>query len=177
MNSKQAALFGADNQVEFDPLPVGIKRQLAAQLAKSDVSSNSMENTRKHTRRPFNQLALAVRLTDDDAPNGQIFQVFVKDISSGGIGFIHTRAFNNERIAVKLTGSSGGTIVVIGRAVRCVCRQRWYEIGLDFKNNRVVVPANASSPENKSTAIESQQTDAALGQQTDSPPTPAVVSA
>ncbi|MBX9655651.1 PilZ domain-containing protein [bacterium] len=176
MNSKYAALFGAGNDVEFDPLPVGIKRQLAEQLAKPIVSSTSMENTRKHSRRPFNQLALAVRITDDDTPNGQIFQVFVKDISSGGIGFIHTRAFNNERIAVKLTGMGGGTIVVIGRAVRCICRQRWYEIGLDFKSHRVLTPANAAIPHTDDAPTESSGTATGNPEQNESPAAPQVAS-
>jgi len=149
MNGKLSALFGVNCDVEFDPLPVGIKRQLAAQLAKPTANPDGTQSPPRPVRRPFDHLALAVRLTDDDSPAGEIFQVFMKDISLEGIDFVHTRALHNERIAVKLTSIKGGSAVLIGRTIRCVCQQRWYEIGLDFKNQHGEVPANASVPGGK----------------------------
>ena len=124
--------FSASADSEIDAFPAGIKNYLARQLSTAVVLPTLPDDTRKHNRIPMNQCALAVRLSESEQPNGQIFQIYVKDVSAGGLGFMHTRAFSGELLAIKLTGLSGDAIVMVGRVVRCICRQRAYEVGVQF---------------------------------------------
>ena len=83
-----------------DSLPAELKRYFA-RIPQKDPSLLALPaDIRKHVRRKFNETLLAIRVNEHDQPCGQFFQIFVKDISAGGLGFVHTRAFSHERLAI-----------------------------------------------------------------------------
>lgn len=116
----------------IESLPQELKRHFLRVASQSMNNTQVLVEARRHPRHRIHESALAVRLTELNDPAGPPFQIFIMDISAGGIGFIHTRAFPAGRLAVRLSGMSGFSVVMIGRIVRCIFRNRAYEIGLEF---------------------------------------------
>jgi len=115
-----------------DSLPSELKRHFHRVAMKCISNPHVYVEARKYPRHRIHESAMAVRLNELNEPVGPAFQIFVMDVSAGGIGFIHTRAFQSGRLAVRLMGLSGFSVVMIGRIVRCICRNRAYEIGMEF---------------------------------------------
>ncbi|MBY0588326.1 PilZ domain-containing protein [bacterium] len=89
---------------------------------------------RRHSRRAMLTSALAVRLTDRLYPFGSPFQVFIKDISASGLGFVHTRHWPETKIAIRLenVATTEASVFVVGIVRRSFCMSGVYEIGLEF---------------------------------------------
>lgn len=116
----------------IDSLPQELKRHFLRVASQTINNNHVLVEARRHPRHRIHESALAVRLNESNEPVGPPFQIFIMDISAGGVGFIHTRAFPSGRLAVRLSGMSGFSVVMIGRIVRCICRNRAYEIGMEF---------------------------------------------
>jgi hypothetical protein len=92
---------------------------------------------RRHERKSLLTSALAVRLTDRLQPFGHPFQVFLKDISASGLGFVHTRHWPECRMAIRIEQGLGQDICifVVATVRRCVCKSGVYEVGVEFQHN------------------------------------------
>lgn len=127
-----------------EAISLDLKRHFVRVASQSSNGNHVIVEARRHPRHRLDEAAMAVRLNDLNEPIGPPFQIFVMDVSIGGVGFIHTRAFPTGRLAIKLSGLS---VVMIGQIVRCVCRNRAYEIGMEFIERAGTLPNRNHSRE------------------------------
>jgi hypothetical protein len=118
--------------IEYIPEAIGkrIKRR-------NDSIVDLPSELRRHERRPMLSSALAIRLTDRLQPFGSPFQVFVRDLSASGLGFVHTRHWPDCKIAIRLENliQIESSLFVVGSIKRSFCKSGIYEVGIEFIHN------------------------------------------
>jgi hypothetical protein len=73
-----------------------------------------------------------VPIDEDYEPVGEAFMAVTRDVSSGGVSLIHTRAAETKLIVVELPATSDETIQVAVRVLRCRPVGLFYEIAGQF---------------------------------------------
>ena len=64
-------------------------------------------------------MATATPLDDQFQPNGEPFTVLTRDISSHGIGLVHSRPLDMKYVTLDLTGPNGHFLHVTIEVLRC----------------------------------------------------------
>ncbi len=104
--------------------------QFVDRLAK-DIASHS------HEQRRFPRYKLICEVWTQPVDNqfeplGDAFKAISRDISSSGIGLMHTRAIRDKYLWLRLTTPGASRMNVIVEVVRCRPLGLFYEIGAKF---------------------------------------------
>ncbi len=104
--------------------------QFVDRLAKESLRSHVDERT-------FSRYKLTVEVwvqpvNGDFSPLDRPFTAVTRDISTGGIGLMHTRAVRDKYLWLRLVAPGGGMINVVVEVLRCRPIGMFYEIGAKF---------------------------------------------
>jgi hypothetical protein len=78
---------------------------------------------------------IAVPISDDGEPVGDAFRTFTRDVSTGGVGLLHTRPITSSHLALEIGArdGSGATLQVLVRVLRCRrINDHLYDVGCEF---------------------------------------------
>lgn len=78
---------------------------------------------------------IAVPVTEDCEPVGEPFRTFTRDVSTGGVGLLHTRPVTSSHLALEigLRDGSGAPLQVLVRVLRCRrINDHLFDIGGEF---------------------------------------------
>ena len=116
-------LQGTDFQVDFSNFCPQLK-----QAAQSVVDTGY---ERRASRRQ--QVSLPCQLEPIDAfglPKGKVIEAYTTDISSSGVGVLHTHRLQPQSMKITLGNSSGALMRLLGEVVNCTPINGYYKIGL-----------------------------------------------
>lgn len=109
------------------PLPDAV-RQFVQELAGAKRRS-AFDEKRAQPRYPLVGLVQAVPVDDSCIPIGPAFQGMSRNISTGGICFVCTRAVRDKRFVIELATSPSERVQMVMEMVRCQRLGRFYEVG------------------------------------------------
>jgi PilZ domain len=78
---------------------------------------------------------IAVPVSEDCEPMGEPFRTFTRDVSTGGVGLLHTRPLTATHLALEIgtRDGSGTALQVLVRVLRCRrINDHLYDIGGEF---------------------------------------------
>lgn len=96
-----------------------------------ELANNPAAAARRHQRIRCHTTATAVPIDRQHTPTGQPFLVPMRDISSGGLRLLHTRAITAEYLALSWPAETlpGHTLAVVLRVKRCRALSPFYDVG------------------------------------------------
>jgi hypothetical protein len=116
----------AIDSLEVDAAPDSI-RMFVERLTKLGTPVVEFER-RKHPRYRIVKPIVVVPVNENNEPVGRAFEAISRDLSTGGISFIHTRAAKASRMVVELTGAQGDRKQLAIQILRCRPWNHFYEI-------------------------------------------------
>ena len=99
------------------------------------LASETLRQRAEERKFPRYKLTVEVWVQPVDAdfePLDKPFTAVSRDISTGGIGLIHTRAIRDKYLWLRLVKPGGGAMNVIVEVLRCRPVGTFYEIGAKF---------------------------------------------
>lgn len=125
------ATEGAGRPIEIDSLEVDAApdsiQVFVERLTKQGTPVVEFER-RKHPRYRIVKPLVVVPVDEKNRPVGRAFEAISRDLSTGGISFIHTRAAKSSRMVVELTGAQGDRKQLAIQVLRCRPWNHFYEI-------------------------------------------------
>ena len=100
--------------------------EYVTKIVLADLAQDEKRDGRRH---PVSLPVSAVPIDDQFSPKGPEFVAVTRDISTGGISFIHTCPVNDKLLALELVNREGEKIQVVMEVVRCTNSGRYYEVG------------------------------------------------
>jgi hypothetical protein len=99
------------------------------------IADETLRNHVEERQFPRFKLTVEVWVQPVDAnfePLGEPFTAVSRDISTGGIGLMHTRAIRDKYLWLRLVTHGGGTMNVVVEVLRCRPIGVFYDIGAKF---------------------------------------------
>ncbi len=109
------------------PNPPDEMQNVLPQLA--ECPSHMLSNGRRDSRIVFKEKAVAISLDNVFEPVGQPFKVITRDLSSNGVGFVHTDQLASELVAITWRGVRRNRIVLLTRPLRCRQVGAFFDVG------------------------------------------------
>jgi predicted RNA-binding Zn-ribbon protein involved in translation (DUF1610 family) len=102
---------------------------LASFVAELVKENGNLSERRAFPRRVLVAPVAVVPVDEDYLPVDDAFMAITRDVSSGGVSLVHSRAVDSKLLVVELPKSGGEVIQVAVRVLRCRPLGRFYEIG------------------------------------------------
>ncbi len=120
------------SRIDFSEFHLGSPSDAVASLVAKLVSEESGEADRRaHVRHPLMMAIATVAVDDDVQPVAEPVTMITRDISSHGIGLIHTQPVDAKWIVIELPLQTG-TEQFVMEVVRCHPVDRFYDVGGRF---------------------------------------------
>ena len=103
--------------------------EIAEQLIEADNEHHKQRAVERHGKMI---VVTAVPLDDDFQPVHKLFKVVARDISTRGVGLIHSTPIVHQHLKMKIPMPGGGFADVVVQVVRCEPIGDFYEIGCRF---------------------------------------------
>ncbi len=100
----------------LEAVELGFFESLAQAAAKAEYDK---PERRLATRYPLNVVAMATPLNDQFQPTDAPFPVLTRDISTSGIGLVHSRPLDMKYINLDLTGPNRHDLHLTVKVLRC----------------------------------------------------------
>jgi len=117
--------------------------EVEALLSKLVTKLRPGDDHRKSQRRPVAIAVPVIPVDEEGNPVGAPYLAMSRDISSGGICLIHTRATTSKFLLVELRAPRKESMKLLVEVVRCRSIGRTYEIGGKFLSKITDRPADA----------------------------------
>ncbi len=124
--------FEADQPSEPPPELIAFAERLARQQLGLESGETAEAEERQHTR---HKLTTKVWVQPIDAaydPAGDPFYAVTRDISSTGLGMVHTRAVHSPFLRVRFPNRDPGQTDLVLKVVRCGALGLFYDISGEF---------------------------------------------
>jgi hypothetical protein len=88
-------------------------------LLATTMDTSEQPERRRAKRYPLKVVAMATPLDEEFRPTGEAFPVLTRDISSQGIGLVHSRPLDMKYVDLDLIGPDGRQLRITVEVLRC----------------------------------------------------------
>lgn len=125
--------YDPDRVLAVPPQLMRFARQLNADAAQTDSEEKAIQEMRRHVRFPMAMAVTVLPLDSDYNTVGDPFESVLRDLSSGGLSLLCSRAISYDFLYVEIKSNPkdpGKRMIV--QVLRCLRFGRFYEVGARF---------------------------------------------
>lgn len=122
-------------RIQFDPTHVNRAPDAIADYVKRQIQRSKpsvVREMRAQKRFDLGEPMLLMPLDENFEPIGETVEVVARNISTGGVGVLHTRSITAKFAAVQLSMPNGSELKMIAEVLRSTPTGMFYDVGMRF---------------------------------------------